>query len=78
MRSPGPEGSARQQGGNYAGGDLKGEPRFPFNAYSISTLYLFAPCTLTLLRPVMGRLIEYVAALRVEVPRNYCLTDFNA
>src|SRR3989440_8160811 len=49
MRSPGPEGSARQQGGNYAGGDLKGEPRFPFNAYSISTLYLFAPCTLTLL-----------------------------
>jgi hypothetical protein len=27
MRSPGPEGGARQQGGNYSGGDMKGKPQ---------------------------------------------------
>jgi hypothetical protein len=35
MRSPGPDGGARQQGGNYNAGDMKGKKEFVLNAYPV-------------------------------------------
>jgi hypothetical protein len=40
MRSPGPEGGARQQGGNYNAGDMKGKQEFVLNAYPIFRLFI--------------------------------------
>lgn len=61
MRSPGPEGSARQQGGNYAGGDMKGKLLFStqrvlhLRSISVDTTAAYGAATCGL-----GRLIEHL------------------
>ena len=58
MRSPGPEGSARQQGGNYNGGDMKGKLQaFPttFCILSLSMPWKLTDLLLVLNPPTMLR-----------------------